>query len=71
MMGTYLYAEVASIDVITKEKIASVGGTTANFEKFHEVVLGIEFRCCTCRREGKKTYILTMDVTTDCEKYYQ
>jgi hypothetical protein len=39
LMDTYLYAKVTSVDVITQEEIASVGGTATDFEKFHEVIL--------------------------------
>lgn len=34
-----LYAEITSVDVVTKEEISGLGGVTTNFEELHEIVV--------------------------------
>jgi len=34
-----LYAEITSVDVVTKEEISGLGGVATNFEKLHEIVV--------------------------------
>ena len=38
--SAYFDGKVASIDVVSEEEVASVGGMTSDFEELHEVKLG-------------------------------
>lgn len=37
--GTHLDAKVPSINVVTQKQIPGLGGITADFEQFHQVVI--------------------------------
>ena len=65
-MGTHLDAEIASVDVVSEEEVACVGGFAADLEEFHEIILRHGTSAGQESKEGQRgmdAHILAMNVT--------
>ena len=70
--STHFDAEVASVDVVSEEEVASNGGRTTDLEQLHEIILRYGKLATTestngrMAEQGQGAYVLTFNVTADC-----